>query len=257
LPESVVSSPASSDATSSTPSSAPASSSSSPQSTSDIAASVISDIESGKSDETPTSGEVDPPVAAAPAKTVDPDDFDAVENENAIPHKRVKAMISKKEAAAEKRVIASIAKELGISKAEAELKLDDITGELTTRKTKFSEYEGVATMAQQVEAIMEKEPERFVNMMLTANPGYREVMQKVLGVPAAGAAQAAPEGDDPEPEPDYDLGNGQKTYSLDGMRKRDEWKERQIEKKILARWTRSCRPTRQSARPSRNASGWR
>jgi uncharacterized protein YceH (UPF0502 family) len=91
---------------------------------------------------------------------------------------------------------------LGISKAEAELKLDDITGELTTRKTKFSEYEGVATTAQQVEAIMEKEPERFVNMMLTAQPGYREVMQKVLGVPAAGRSDRPhPRAMTPSPNP--------------------------------------------------------
>lgn len=192
-------------------------------------------MESGKTgseEPTRTSGEEAPPVAAAAAATTtDPDDFDAVQNENAIPHKRVKAMITKKEAAAEKRVIASIAKELGISKAEAELKLEDITGELTTRKTKFSEYEGVATMAQQVEAIMEKEPERFVNMMLTANPAYREVMQKVLGVPAAAAAGATTvDGDDPEPAMDYDLGNGQMTYSAEGFKKLRAWERRQGKK---------------------------
>lgn len=220
-----------SSAASSEVSSASSSTPSSSQSTSDIAASVIADIESGKSgsgsDE--SSGEVTPPATTPAAKTVDPDDFDAVENDNPIPHKRVKAMVSKKEAAAEKRVIATIAKELGISKAEAELKLEDITGELTTRKTKFSEYEGKATQAQQVEDIMDKEPERFVNMMLQANPGYREVMQKVLGGAAAAAAQPqTPAADnDPEPEMDRDLGNGERTYSAEGFKKLREWERRQ------------------------------
>lgn len=225
------SSAASSDAASSTPSSASvsSSSSSSPQSTSDVAASVIADIESkGSSDTSSTSGDEAPPVAAATKPAIDPDDFDAVENDNPIPHKRVKAMVTKKEQAAEKRVIATIAKELGISKAEAELRLEDITGELTTRKTKFSEYESEVNMARQVESIMEKEPERFVQMVLQANPAYREVMAKVIGAAAGPQAASTPaSADDPEPEMDLDLGDGRMTYSAEGFKKLREWERRQ------------------------------
>ncbi len=44
--------------------------------------------------------------------------------------------------------------------------------------------------------------------------------------------------EDPEPPPDVDLGNGRATYSLEGLKKRDEWRERQI----LAKMEEKLRP---------------
>lgn len=219
------------------------SSSSSPTDTESIARSVISDVESGNSDGDSQSASVEPQQQPAPKQQNDPppadDDFDAVEAEttdslgrkrvNAIPHPRVKKMIEKRE----KAVIAKVAKELGITKAEAELQLDDVLGGLTERNTKFTEYEQRIQVSEAVEAIMEQDGDRFVRMLAQANPERYNKFLKVLDAVEEPRQEPQRE-DDPEPEPDYDLGDGRKTYSLDGMKRRDEWKERQLTKKIMA-----------------------
>ena len=190
-------------------------------------------MESG--DESGSSGVEEKPAPTTETQTVDPDDFDTVEaertdtlgrrRENSIPHSRVKAMIAKKE----RTIIANIAKELGISKAEAELKFEDITGALTEKNTKFTEIESRVNVADTVGAIMEQDDERFIRMLAQANPKYQRYLT-VLDQPAVETKQQTV--DDPEPEPDYDLGDGRKTYSLEGLKKRDEWKERQLERKF-------------------------
>lgn len=242
--------------------SAPASSSAAPAaaaastpvrvSTSDIAARVISDAEGDgpASSAAALSSAAAEPTAASPDP--DPDDFDAQpvervdalgrKRENAIPHSRVQKMIAKKQAQAEQAVITQIAQSLGISKAEAELKLDDITGALTERSTKMTDYEARLKVAEQVDHIMATDPDRLIQMLAQADPRYAR-FAKVLE--AAASAAATQVDDDPEPQPDYDLGNGQMTYSLEGMRKRDAWKERQIEKKLLGKLDEKLSPYEQ------------
>lgn len=209
-------------------------------STADIAASVISEFAgSDSSDSTPVADSATKPTDQN-TPPADDDDFDAVQAEttdpvtgrkrvNSIPQPRVKTMIEKKVAARERELITTVAKELGITKAEAELKLDDVLGGLRERGTKFTEYEARVQGVESVEALMAKDPARFMELLTTINPGYKEWQRA-----AAAAQQNQPQNNDndPEPEPDYDLGNGQMTYSLKGMRLRDEWKERQIIKKL-------------------------
>lgn len=231
------------------PSSAASPASSSPVDTASIAASVISDIEQGDGDGADEVVEEKPEKTAASQTTTaqpDDDDFDAVapertdalgrKQENRIPHSRVTKMIAKKE----KAIIASVAKELGITKAEAELRLEDVTGALTERKTKLSEYEERVKIAEAVEAIMDTDGDRFIRMLADTNPKVYGKFLKVFDqaaetTPSRQSQQAAAADDDPEPPPDYDLGDGRKTYTLEGMRARDEWKERQITKRILGR----------------------
>lgn len=193
--------------------------------TASVAASVIADMDgggSGSSDPAPVAAAADAPPAA------DPDDFDAVAPEttdslgrkrvNSIPHPRVKTMIEK----ATRKQIAVVAKELGITKAEAELRLEDVTGALTERNTRLTQYEQRLQNVESIEAIMAGDPDRFMAMMAEVHPGYREFAKQVV---QAATAAAAP--DDPEPEPDFDMGDGRKTYSLEGLRKLREWDKRQ------------------------------
>jgi hypothetical protein len=159
--------------------------------------------------------------------------------ENAIPHGRVKQMIAKRERA----VIAEVAKAFGISKAEAELKLEDLTGHATEHSGRMTSYEQRLQEVQAVEAVIAADPDRFISMLAMANPAY----QKFAAVLQQAASQAhtdpRTQGDeDPEPQPDYDLGNGQFTYSLDGLKQRDAWKERQLEKKLDQRWNDRLKP---------------
>lgn len=208
-----------------------ASSSSSSPSTADIATSVIADMS------TDTGGD-DTPVDGVAKANIDPDDFDAVPAEatdslgrkrvNAIPHPRVKQMIEKRE----RKLIATVAKELGITKAEAELQLDDVLGGVKERGSKLSASEARIKQIEAVEAVMGTDHKRFMDMLVKFNPEYARYKWQEEG--AAASAQAPQGEQDPEPEPDYDLGNGQKTYSLDGMRKLREWERRQGKKEFEA-----------------------
>lgn len=224
--------------------STPAIASSTPasSSTADIATSVIADIEGGGNGSAPATPVVAKPAPgeAAVAKVtpeVDPDDFDAIPAEvvdslgrkrvNSIPHTRVGSMITKRE----QKLLTDVAKELGLTPAQgAALKLEDIVGTIKEHGTKRTNYEARLKQVDIVEALIAKDPDKFMEIIAGINPAYKEFARKQA---AATAAATTPVVDlDPEPQPDYDLGNGQTTYTLDGLKKRDAWKERQLEKKF-------------------------
>jgi hypothetical protein len=168
---------------------------------------------------------------------------------NAIPHPRVKAMIAKREG----KIIAAVAKELGITKAEAELKLEDIIGGVKERGTKFGEYEQRIRTVEGVEAIMANDPDRFMQLLVQINPGYGAYAKQQAQAAAAAQKQTAHTDDDPEPEPDYDLGDGKKTYSLDGLKKRDAWSRRQAIKELNAGLDQRLKPFEDQAKAQREA----
>ena len=220
-----------------TTSTSDAGSGSSPTSTADIAASVISELgDAALGDNAPVAADAASKPADQNTPVTDPDDFDAVEAEtvdslgrkriNNIPHPRVKTMIARRE----QKLIAAVAKELGITKAEAELKLEDVIGTVKERGTKFTEYETRVQGIESVEALMVQDPGRFMEMLATLNPTYKE-WQKAAAQQQQQQTQSKTD-DDPEPEPDYDLGNGQMTYSLDGLRKLRAWERRQAVKEV-------------------------
>jgi hypothetical protein len=92
----------------------------------------------------------------------------------------------------------------------------------------------VSTM-DDLEPIMERDGERFLAILSSVNPFYGRALAAVRGAAPAPAAPAAPKPgeDDPEPVPDFDLGNGRKTYTLEGMNKRIAWGVRQGLKEAL------------------------
>lgn len=178
---------------------------------------------------------------------VDEDDFDALPTHttdalgrkvvNRIPHPRVKKMVER----ATQKQIAAIAKELGITKAEAELRLEDVTGALTERNAKYSTYEQRVQMMDQLEQIAASEPDRYMELLGQVNPAYKAFVKQVQQAQAQAAANTGDD-DSPMPEPDYDLGDGRKTYSLDGLRARDEWVARRIERDVTKRLEERYKP---------------
>jgi hypothetical protein len=227
-------------------------SSSAPVSTSSIAAGVIADMEGGgdgSGDSKSEPRETTPAVVADKA-AVDEDDFDSVpetvegefgrKKPNSIPHKRVKAMIAK----SEQKVIAQVAKALGITKAEAEVKLDDVLGHVTETSTKYKDVDMRLQNVTNVEEIMANEPDRFIRMLAEANKdGYGkflkvfEAAQEAPTQPAAQATLSA--ANDPEPEPDYPLKDGAGnvigyTHSVESQKKHNEWRDRAYDRKFQA-----------------------
>ncbi len=225
---------------------------STPTDTASIAASVIADLESGSDEPAPVAASTEPPTTPE----VDPDDFDAApaervdalgrKQENRLPHSRVKAMIAKREA----KLIGTVAKALGITKAEAELKLDDVLGGVTERGTKLTEFETRFKGIDAIETIMANEPDRFMEMLPTINPGYKAWAKQVAQAAQAAAAQQSD--DDPEPEPDFDLGNGQMTYSREGMKKLRAWDRRQGVKEIDAKNAERFKPFEEEAQQKKD-----
>jgi hypothetical protein len=144
-------------------------------------------------------------------------------------------MIAKRE----RTLIAAVAKELGITKAEAELKLEDVIGGVQARGSKITDYESQIANVTAAERLMVTDPARFMEMLVAVNPEYSGY-KKAAAAPAQAAVLEPPT--DAEPEPDYDLGNGQKTYSLEGLRKRDAWAERQMLARIEAKMGERFKP---------------
>jgi hypothetical protein len=148
--------------------------------------------------------------------------------DNRIPYPRVKAIADNQV----KKVVGQIAKELGITKAEAELKLEDIIGELGTRKTKFGEYESRVQNMDAVERLMEADPDAFMTQLATINPAYKKFVEKqqaaVDRTDTSRERQAdAVDANDPMPQPDLDLGEGRMTFSMKGLEKLRAWDKRQ------------------------------
>lgn len=94
------------------------------------------------------------------------------------------------------------------------------TSERQTLESKAKETE--AQLASLVSA-MKADPKAFLQEIATHLPAYKAFLE-----PPAGD-------EDPEPTPDYDLGNGSRTYSVEGLAKREAWLRRQIAREIDAK----------------------
>lgn len=81
---------------------------------------------------------------------------------------------------------------------------------------------------QQVRNSVAGDPKAFLSELAEIDPRYRVFLEPAPAAPA-------PAADDPMPPPDYDLGNGQRTYSLEGLQKRDAWVQRQLMRTLEAK----------------------
>lgn len=123
---------------------------------------------------------------------------------------------------------------------DREKKLTDAhTAALTEHTTKIQKHEARLSNVDKIEKIMNDDPLEFVQMLHDKLPGYAELFER-LGLKigsdggGAGSRREAPAQDE-MPQPDYDLGNGQFTYSVEGLQKRDEWHARQVEARVMQR----------------------
>lgn len=99
-------------------------------------------------------------------------------------------------------------------------------GEKTGLVTERDRYK--ADFEQMIADVRGTDTRAFLERLAGYDPRYRAFLEQRVEAPPA--AQ-----EDPEPGPDVDLGNGRFTYSIEGLKKRDEWRERQWEKKLDAR----------------------
>ncbi len=164
------------------------------------------------------------PAAADPAKPAEPaapveedDDFgkvaefeqlkDGRQRVNRIPHPRVKKMIERSVKAAETALREALGKEHG--------------EKLTAHEKQIAQYEAIGE-------IMGTNPDRFMEMLASSNPAYKAYAKQDPNAKPVAT-------DDPEPQPDGKMPDGTPGYTEAQWAKREEWKERQIEARAVAK----------------------
>ena len=212
-----------------------------PDSTSDVESMVVESttepVTLGPTEDTPTTEPTDTGAVPSPAVQVTgPDDefnkrFGLPTNKfgetNRIPHPRVKQMVTKAEKETEARV-----------RKEYEDKLANEfhpKAQYVELETKVKDYEGRLGQVAQFEQIMMNDPQKFLGMLQQV-PAYKEFFDYLNQIAAQPQAPAEPQNylDDKDmPLPDETLADGSAVYSMDGLRKREEWLSRQIEAKAV------------------------
>lgn len=148
---------------------------------------------------------------------------DAKGRENKIPHSRVVKIT----ASAVKKAIAPLAEALGLKPEE--FKPEAVVAALTTGReaqVKVKANEGI-------ERLIDASPDRFVAMLAQHHPGYKKFLSVITGGDPAVKPEAAKTVPTEEPQPDMEIKNEKgevtgKTYSLEGLKKRDEWRDAKI-----------------------------
>lgn len=176
--------------------------------------------------------------------------------ENRIPHSRVQKIAQNQT----RKALSSIAKELGLTNAEAEdLGLDHVMGALTDRGTKFKGYEERLSNIDAIEEIMANDEDRFISMMAEHNPRYKKFADFLANGAAAPkqSAQVVDEKNDLKPEPDYPIKDAQgnvvgMTYSLKGLDALQDWRERKMERQIQAKMDERFKPVDEAAKKQRD-----
>jgi len=164
--------------------------------------------------------------------------------ENRIPYSRVKSMVEKKAAAAESGFAEAV---LGRKLNNGEKALDVVkahVAQIPELTAKVTDYEARLTNVGQFEDVMANDPQKFLTMLATL-PAYKPFFDFVDGAYKAQAqpgtqqqagtqAVADPSGD--MPQPDQDLEDGSKVYSLEGLKKLLEWNAAQTESRVTSKY---------------------
>lgn len=142
--------------------------------------------------------------------------------ENRIPYSRVKKIVEK----AEKEAVAKAQKDWEGTSNPKFAELD----------TKVKDYEGRLERVGQFEQVMTTQPREFLNM-LSQLPAYKDffdfVNQAIKATPQTQSGQpAGAPAVDEMPQPDFALEDGTMVYSMDGLKKLQDWQGAQIEARL-------------------------
>lgn len=161
----------------------------------------------------PTEKKVEEP----PKDKVDEDDFEKEpefkvdasgrKQVNRIPQPRVKKMV-----------------ETAVSKAVA-AKDTEHTAAVKQFEERIANYDGLGE-------IMATDPDRFMSMVASAYPQYKQYVKAGGEQPKPAAAEHVA-ANDPMPAPDARLADGTPAYSPEGFQKVQEWQARQVEGRVM------------------------
>lgn len=170
-----------------------------------------------------TDSQVASPAAKAAVPAVPQDDFEkkfgipkesAPGRENRIPYSRVTKIVSK-----------------AIKDAEASFtpKIQEFEAKVKDYETKLVAASDLEKRVADFEKVMVNDQDRFI-AYLKQIPGYEKYFSPAQAAPAV---QEAPTVDN-MPLPEDELSDGSKVYSLEGLRKLNEWNRAEARKETLA-----------------------
>lgn len=204
--------------------------------------------------ETPSTEEVAPEGATEPVVTKPEEPQDEFAKlvglpqtgvggrENRIPYSRVKKITEK---AVNDVAEAALGRKLNAGEKAVDVVKAHVA-QLPELKTKVTEYESRLEAVGRFEDVMEKDPERFLNM-LSRLPAYKEFFEFVSEAYTAKQNQGQAPAQAPSetvatatsqamPEPDETLADGSKVYSLDGLKSLLDWNGQTVESRVAAKY---------------------
>jgi hypothetical protein len=150
--------------------------------------------------------------------------------ENRIPYPRVKNIVKN----AEKNLTDRLAKQYETSHVPVE--------RYKELETKVADYDARWQEVAEFERVMMTDTDKFIGM-LSQLPQYAKIFEKLTQPEAQAPVQEVA---DDMPLPDYDMADGSKVYSMDGLKKLQEWNVKQAEDRAYARITKEYGPIRKS-----------
>lgn len=161
--------------------------------------------------------------------------------ENRIPYSRVKMITANAEKKAAQNLLTQVAEATGLDvKALSADKLKDI---LLERETGFQSERAEVTQMRDVEKVMAGDPDRFMQMLAQVNPAYQKFLSGGGGDTAESTtAMGVTTATVTRPQPDLDLGNGQKTYSLEGIENLVNWSVSEGVRQAVAQFEGKVKP---------------
>jgi hypothetical protein len=149
--------------------------------------------------------------------------------ENRIPYSRVKHIVANAEKKAVEKAVAPVLQEvaeaLGVDPATVKAgALKDVLASVKGAGSLPPELESEIQHMRQVETLVQQDPDTFIRALAQNHPAYQKFLT-VLDAPAGAAASASSASALPKemPAPDFDLGEGQKTYSVEGIQTLVQW----------------------------------
>lgn len=147
---------------------------------------------------------------------------------NRIPYPRVQKI-------AENTVRKTVEKVIGRKIADNETGEQALTGHITQITTRVRDLESEAENTSRGEWVMMNRPEVFLDILPQINPAYAELLKRPV-------EDAQPKADPNRPAPDYDLGNGQRTYTPEGLEKLFDWFGGKLREQALAETKKVLKP---------------
>lgn len=201
--------------------------------TEDVARSVLAELEQDSQEgnaEAAAESTADPTVASeAKPATPEPEAKEPAGDDDPLKDLGLKPRVDGKEnRIPESRVRELVARKVQRATEQAQAQIAELTSKVQTYEPQFEKVRAA-------EDLMTRDPAKFLYGLAQAHPLYAQILGPLFDHSSSSTTASAGRHDNEMPQPDYDLGNGQFTYSEQGLAKRMAWERQQAVREAEAR----------------------